>query len=296
VTTTVALTVGELRRRIARRIDAALRAGGRETNAGLDARIIVGHVLGVAANDVALIDDRAIDVEAEAAAMALAERRIGGEPVARLTGRKEFWGLDFALSPATLVPRPDTETVVAAALEWIDGQGRREEPLSILDIGTGSGAILLALLSELPRATGIGTDLSAEAVATAAGNAARFGLAERARFAVGDWAASVGGQFDLVVSNPPYVRRGDIGGLAVEVRGHDPHVSLDGGADGLEAYRTLVGDLDRLVAADGRAIFEIGAGQAEAVAAMAIENGWKPGFHKDLAGIIRVVRFEQAVR
>jgi release factor glutamine methyltransferase len=296
VTTVVGLTIGELRRRIARRIEASFRSGGREGSAALDARIVVAHVLGLAPNDVALIDDRAVDARAEAAATALAERRIGGEPVARLIGRKEFWGLEFVLSEATLVPRPDTETVVTVALEFLDRNGRRDDPLSILDIGTGSGAILLALLSELPKAMGVGTDISPEAVATAAENAMRFGLAERARFVVDDWASTVEGAFDLVVSNPPYVRRGEIGGLALEVREHDPQLSLDGGVDGLDAYRVIIGDLDDLVATHGRAIMEIGAGQAEAVADIAAKNGWKARFHSDLAGVTRVLELDRAVR
>jgi release factor glutamine methyltransferase len=296
VTVAVMMTVGDLRRRIARRIDDAFRRDGRDGTPALDARIIVAHVLGVAPNAIALIDERAVDEATEAAALALAERRIAGEPVARLTGRKEFWGHDFVLSPAALVPRPETETVVSAALDFIDETGGRERALSILDIGTGSGAILLALLSELRQATGVGTDRSRQAIATAAGNASRFGLAGRSRFITDDWASAVAGPFDLVVSNPPYIERGTIGGLAVEVRGHDPHLALDGGVDGLDAYRAIVSDLDRLVAKRGSAFLEAGAGQAQAVATIASEKGWNARFHRDLAGTERVVQLTRMKR
>src|SRR5205085_9920640 len=151
----------------------------------------------------------------------LARRRLAGEPVARILGQKEFWGLPLALSPATLVPRPDTETVVELALQMLREGSASRQP-RIADLGTGTGAILLALLSELPEATGIGTDISDEALETATANAARLGLAPRASFIGCDYASALSGSYDLIVSNPPYIRSSDIAGLAVEVREHDP--------------------------------------------------------------------------
>ena len=151
-----------------------------------------------------------------------ARRRLAGEPVARILGEKEFWGLPLQLSSATLVPRPDTETVVELALELLRAGGGLDRPLRIADLGTGSGAILLALLSELPAAQGFGTDISQAALHTAAANAARAGLSERATFVACDYASGLSGPFDLIVSNPPYIRSADIDGLAAEVRNHDP--------------------------------------------------------------------------
>ncbi len=164
-------------------------------------------------------------------------RRLAGEPVARILGAKEFWGLPLQLSAATLVPRPDTETVVELALEMLRAEPEPKRRLRIADIGTGSGAILLALLSELPDAFGVGTDVSVAALRTASRNAARLGFASRTAFVACDYAAALSAPFDLMVSNPPYIRSADIAGLATEVRDHDPIVALDGGADGLDAYR-----------------------------------------------------------
>jgi len=167
-------------------------------------------------------------------------RRLAGEPAARILGSKEFWGLPLKLSPATLVPRPDTETVVELALEMLRADGVAGRSLRIADLGTGTGAILLALLSELPAAQGTGTDISAEALETARDNAARLGFSDRAAFVRCDYASALSGPFDLIVSNPPYVRSADIATLAPEVRDHDPLAALDGGADGLDAYRALI--------------------------------------------------------
>jgi release factor glutamine methyltransferase len=204
--------------------------------------------------------------------------------VARIVGRKEFYGIEVELSPDTLVPRPDTETLVDAVL----ATRRHEDAVAILDLGTGSGAILLALLAELPNATGVGVDLSEGAVAAARGNAARLGLAERAAFAVGDWAAGIDRRFDVVVANPPYIESEAIAGLPVEVRDHDPHLALDGGADGLDAVRAILPDLDRVLAENGAAFVEIGFGQGPAVARLAAENRFVSTFRRDLAGIERV--------
>ena len=159
--------------------------------------------------------------------------------VARIVGMKEFWSLPFTVNAATLVPRPETETVVEAALAAVDAGGARNRPLRMLDIGTGSGALLLALLAELPNASGIGTDISIAAVQIARSNSTRNGLADRAGFVACDVAEALCGPFDLVVSNPPYVARDSITQLAPGVRDYEPHIALDGGADGLDAYRAI---------------------------------------------------------
>ncbi len=228
-------SVGGLRRRIASVL------AGRSDTAALDARFLVAHVLGRAARDLALLDDKSVSPEAVIEALALAERRKRGEPVGRIIGEREFWGLPFSLSPATLEPRPDTETVVSAALAAF--AARREEGLTVLDLGTGTGAILLALLSELPRASGLGVDRDFGAAATARLNARRLGLARRATFLVGNWADAVAGGFDLVVSNPPYIPSHEIDSLPLEVRSFDPYIALNGGKDGLNGYQAIIPDL-----------------------------------------------------
>ena len=286
---TAALTIGALRRRIALRLAQAFRGEARAAAAALDARILVAHALGIDANAVVLADERVADPAAERHADSYAERRIAGEPVGRIIGEREFWSLPLLLSPETLEPRPDTETVVSAALGWIDRDRRRDQPLAILDLGTGTGAILLALLSELPGASGIGVDLSPGAVRTAAGNAGRLGLGDRAQFVAGDWAAPLGRQFDLVVSNPPYIAAAEIAALPVEVRAHDPHLALDGGPDGLRAYREIINDLNRLIGPAGRCFIEVGAGQADAVARIGSSKGFVTAGHADLAGVCRVI-------
>ena len=251
----------------------------------LDARIIVAHVIGAAPSDLALREDESVGAEAVVRAMVLAARRVAGEPVARIVGEKEFYGLAFGLSPDTLVPRPDTETVVEAVLAAVLAQA----PVTVLDLGTGSGAILLALLAALPNARGLGVDVSAGAIATARANAERLGLSARATFAVGDWADGVAGRFDVITANPPYIETAAIAGLPVEVRDFDPHIALDGGADGLAAFRAVFADLDRVMANGGAAFVEVGAGQAHAVANIARAHRMVTVFRRDLAGILRVV-------
>jgi release factor glutamine methyltransferase len=218
----------------------------------------------------------------------MAARRAAGEPLARIVGEKEFWGLTFRLSPETLVPRPDTETVVSAALAAV-----RSRPAGtsqrILDIGTGSGAILCALLCELPDATGTGTDRARGALETARDNAGRLRLTGRADFVLTDWATAVAGPFDLVVANPPYIESREIAALPLEVRGFDPHLALDGGEDGLDGHRAIVADLGRLLGPRGRAFIEVGAGQADTVARLGAGFGFAASRYRDLAGIERVV-------
>jgi len=220
----------------------------------------------------------------------LANRRLAGEPVARILGHKEFWGLQLALSAATLVPRPDTETVVELALEMLRANPARQGT-RIADLGTGTGAILLALLSELHGAVGVGTDISQEALETARGNAARLGFSDRASFIRCDYAAGLTGSFDLIVSNPPYIRSNEIASLAVEVRDHDPQKALDGGPDGFDAYRTLIPQAARILSPGGTLVVEAGQGQAARIEALMTAAGLAPhGAPKaDLSGILRAV-------
>ncbi len=230
--------------------------------------------------------------ENEAAALeAFTRRRLGGEPVARILGQKEFWGLPLKLSAATLVPRPDTETVVEFALQILRAEGALEKPLRIADLGTGTGAILLALLSEIPTASGIGTDISTEALKTARANALALGIGDRATFVACDYASGLPGRFDLIVSNPPYIRSADIADLAVEVREHDPVAALDGGDDGLDAYRALIPQAAGLLAGNGALVVESGIGQSEAIEALMTAAGLVPAGppRPDLAGIPRAV-------
>ncbi|THD49039.1 MAG: peptide chain release factor N(5)-glutamine methyltransferase [Bradyrhizobium sp.] len=219
---------------------------------------------------------------------AWAMRRAAGEPLSRIAGKREFWGLEFALSPDTLDPRPDTETIVEAALSAV--AARRGEALRLIDFGTGSGALIAALLSELPAAHGLAIDVNAPTAAQARANLERLGLAARAEVRVGDWGAGIEGEYDLIVANPPYIRSADIAGLAREVRDHDPPLALDGGADGLAAYRALAPQVARLLGPRGRFFFEVGQDQAPAVIEIAAAAGLgELTTFADLAGILRVV-------
>ena len=258
--------------------------------AELDARILVGAALGLDLTGVITAATRPVTAAEAARLEDLACRRLKGEPVARLLGLKEFWGLPLQLSAATLVPRPDTETVVELALEMLRGGPDPDRP-RIVDVGAGSGAILLALLSELPGAYGIGTDISATALRTAAANARHLGLARRAAFVACDYVAALSGVFDLIVSNPPYIRSAEIIDLATEVRDHDPLSALDGGSDGLDAYRALVPQAARLLAPGGVLVVEVGHDQSADVerlmtaAGLTLERPPKA----DLAGTARAV-------
>ncbi len=275
----------------ARRALTARFKSGNIDSAELDARMLVGAVLGLDLTGMITTAGRILNTGESLRLEDFARRRLAGEPVARILGHKEFWGLPLQLSPATLVPRPDTETVVELALELLRAAGAAGRPLRIADLGTGSGAILLALLSELPGAHGFGTDISAEALQTARNNAARAGLAERATFMVCDYATGLSGPFDLIVSNPPYIRSADIGGLAVEVRDHDPIAALDGGTDGFDAYRTLIPQAAGLLAPGGALVVEAGEGQSPEIRGLMTAAGLTPaGAPKaDLAGIQRAV-------
>ena len=260
-------------------------------SAELDARILVGAALGLDLTGVIAAASRLVTAAEAVRLEHFARRRLNGEPVARILGAKEFWGLPLQLSTATLVPRPDTEMVVELALEMFRAAPHLDHRLRIADIGTGSGAILLALLSELPDAYGLGTDISAAALRTAKSNAARLGFATRADFIACDYAAALSGPFDLIVSNPPYVRSAEIMDLAIEVRDHDPHRALDGGKDGLDAYRALVPEAARLLAVRGALVVEIGHDQSGHIERLMVAAGLtleRPP-KADLAGIRRAV-------
>jgi len=260
-------------------------------SAEIDARTLIGAALNL--DLTGLIASRARTLTANEAARLdeYAQRRLDGEPVARIVGTKEFWGLPLKLSAATLVPRPDTETVVERALEILRAEDAQNRALRIADLGTGSGAILLALLSELPNAQGIGTDISTDALNTAQSNAAQLNLADRARFIRCDYASGLSGSFDLIVSNPPYIRSADIAGLAIEVREHDPRLAFDGGADGLSAYRALIPQSAAVLAPGGALVVEAGQGQSAAIETLMTGSGLTVDSRPktDLAGISRAI-------
>jgi release factor glutamine methyltransferase len=275
----------------ARRLLTARFKAGQIDSADLDARILVGAVLGLDLTGVISSAALLFTLEQAGRLEDFARRRLAGEPVPRIVGCREFWGLPLRLSAQTLVPRPDTETVVELALELARAAPAADRTLRIADIGTGSGAILLALLSELPEARGVGTDISVGALRTARANAVDLGFGSRAVFIACDHAAALSEGFDLIVSNPPYVRSAEIAGLAPEVRDHDPHRALDGGADGLDAYRALVPQAARLLTRGGALVVEVGQGQSAAVEGLMTEAGLireRPP-RPDLAGVARAV-------
>jgi release factor glutamine methyltransferase len=260
-------------------------------SAELDARILVGAALGLDLTGMIAAAARPVTAAEAARLEDVTRRRLAGEPVARILGHKEFWGMPLQLSAATLVPRPDTETVVELALEMLRATPRPDRPLRIADIGTGSGAILLALLSELPDAYGVGTDINVAALRTASTNAVDLGFAHRATFIACDYAAALSGRFDLIVSNPPYIRSTEIADLAVEVRDHDPLGALDGGTDGLAAYRALIPQAACLLMPGGALVVEAGHGQSGDIQGLMTAAGLR---HErppkaDLAGIQRAV-------
>ena len=271
---------------------AALTRGNVES-AALDARLLLAAATGL---DMAALIARSGDEIPKLANATFKNhmiRRLAGEPVARILGETEFWGLQIKLNAATLVPRPDTETLVEAVLREA---GRRTPEITICDLGTGSGAIAIALLSELPRARAVATDISEEALSIARLNAERHGVSSRLSLRRMDFAEGLEGPFDIVVANPPYIRSDAIGGLQREVRDHDPRVALDGGPDGLAAYRTILGRAAELLGNSGFLALEVGHDQAESVAALCREAGLsRLSSVKDLAGNWRVVTAHSGV-
>ncbi|MPZ59230.1 MAG: peptide chain release factor N(5)-glutamine methyltransferase [Rhizobiales bacterium] len=256
----------------------------------LDARVLIGHALSLDHAGMIRDANRPLSRKEVDVIAAVAARRFKREPVARIVGVKEFWSLPLSVSAATLVPRPETETVVEAALTAVDTNGGRQRPLRLLDIGTGSGALLLALLAELPKATGVGTDVSFAALEVARSNAVRLSLAGRAGFIACDVAAALRSPFDLIVSNPPYVVHDAIATLAPGVRDYEPHVALDGGTDGLDAHRAIAAQVPTVLAPGGLLVVEIGAGQGAAVEAIMQGHGLAvTALTRDISGILRAL-------
>lgn len=271
---------------------ALMKSAGLDTPV-LDARLIVQHALGIDWNSLFMAADQPLAEDERARLEAELTRRAAHEPVSRIVGHRHFWTLNLSVTPDTLDPRPDTETLIEAAVAAIPD---RKTPLTILDLGTGTGALLIALLSEYPEATGIGVDLSPAALAVAKSNAESHGVGGRAAFRQGSWADGIAGPFDLIVSNPPYIEQGDLAGLPPEVREHDPVLALDGGADGLDAYRAIVPALGRLMTGGSLAILEIGAGQGDDVVAIAEAHGLKSTERRrDLGAIERALSFKRAI-
>jgi release factor glutamine methyltransferase len=252
-----------------------------------EARLTVGAACGV--SGAAMIAEPEQPLGAAAGKLTnFAARRAAGEPLSRIVGSREFWGLALTISPDVLDPRPETETLVEAAVALF--RDRRMDALRILDLGVGSGALLCALLAEFANARGLGVDISAPAARMARGNIELCGLTRRAQIRVADWTDDLVGPFDLIVSNPPYVRSADIEGLSREVRDFDPRLALDGGSDGLDAYRAMVPKSAPLLAGGGWLLLEIGAGQAADVVAIATRAGFAEcAVHRDIAGLGRVV-------
>ncbi|MCM0020095.1 MAG: peptide chain release factor N(5)-glutamine methyltransferase [Tagaea sp.] len=256
-------------------------------NPRLDARLIVGAAAGATIEQMIARPETPVDADSAAFARALAERRADGAPIAYLLGAKEFWSLDFAVTAATLVPRPDSETLVEAALARCADWSRAWR---VADLGTGSGCLLLAFLSERPHATGVGLDASIDALSVARANAHAHWFDARARFVCGSWTAALAGPFDLIFANPPYIPSDDIPLLAREVRDYEPYEALHGGADGLDHYRAILADLPRILAPGGAVVFEVGQGQALPVADLCELADLKvEAIRRDLGGISRCV-------
>jgi release factor glutamine methyltransferase len=245
--------------------------------------VLLAHALGFTQSDLIRNPGQQIDTTIYER---LLVRRIGHEPVALIVGRREFWSMEFMVSPASIIPRPDSETLIEAAVAAF---GDRRQPTKIIDLGTGTGCLLLALLQEFPTAFGIGVDLAPDAAALAKANASRLGLRSRSAFLVGDWTEAFSGSFDLVISNPPYIPGPEVATLMPEVAHYEPRLALDGGPDGYDAHRTILSDLNRLLEPNGIAILELGRGQANYVSYLAREAGFQASFRMDLAEIPRAI-------
>jgi len=264
-----------------------------------EARLLLAAATGLSPAELVAEPKRPLDEAAAGRLAELARRRESREPLSRILGRREFWSLSFALGPETLDPRPDSETLIEAALAWRGPRrGRAEGPtLKILDLGTGTGCLLLALLSELPRAEGLGIDAQPGAVAVARANAETLGLGARARFRTGDWGRGIGQRFDIILCNPPYVPAAEIDRLEPEVARFDPWLALSGGSDGLDSYRALALRLPDLLAEEGRAFIELGFGQVAAATRLFEAGGLQAvDCRSDLAGIPRCLILGQQKR
>jgi release factor glutamine methyltransferase len=280
----IACTVSDALKRATRRLSANGIAGARQ-----DAQILLSHVTGYSraqqVADIGLVLSPAAEMQFES----LVDRRVNREPVSHLLGQREFWSLPFIVNSAVLDPRPDSETLVEAALDYCPEESAE---LSILDFGTGSGCLLLSFLKERPNVTGVGLDISADALGVAQQNAAQLGLSSRVRFLRGNWGACLSGRFDIIISNPPYIPRLDIVDLEPEVFDFEPLVALDGGEDGLATYRQLMPEIQRLLSPEGIGVVEIGTGQKDAVSRILKESGLVMlEVRADLAGIDRCIIF-----
>lgn len=269
---------------------AMLREAGNETPR-LDARILLSEACGVDASRILGWPEDAVTPEQAQLFQTMIARRLAHEPVSRILGKRDFWRHTFKVTDDTLDPRPDSETLV----EWaIDCAGRFDAP-KMIDFGTGTGCLILSVLGDVPKASGIGVDISAGAVACAQENANALGLADRCDFRVSDWMENlpeetIAAGFDIMISNPPYIAHREMASLAPDVRDYDPYGALSDGADGLGAYRILTGVAARLVRAGGQVIFEIGQGQEDAVRALLIQHGFDAiAYRRDLGGIVRCV-------
>jgi len=284
--------------------EALRKIGSRLAPAGIaeprrEARLLLAAATGLSPAELVAEPKRPLDEAAAGRLAELARRRESREPLSRILGRREFWSLSFALGPETLDPRPDSETLIEAALAWRGPRrGRAEGPtLKILDLGTGTGCLLLALLSELPRAEGLGIDAQPGAVAVARANAETLGLGARARFRIGDWGQGIGQRFDVILCNPPYVSAAEIDRLEPEVARFDPWLALSGGSDGLDSYRALALQLPDLLAEEGRAFIELGFGQVAAATRLFEAGGLQAvDCRSDLAGIPRCLILGQQKR
>ncbi|MCO5145617.1 MAG: peptide chain release factor N(5)-glutamine methyltransferase [Aquamicrobium sp.] len=280
-------TLGALLRHVRR----ALEEAG-VTDAGLDARLIVEHAAGASRTDLVTDSGRPIGHAQVEAARTMLARRLAGEPVHRILGSREFYGLRLALSAGTLEPRPDTEALVEAALPFARRAADRHGACRILDLGTGTGAVALALLAQEPRAQAVASDISPDALATAAANADMTGVAPRFTAVRSDWFGGIEGRFHLIVSNPPYIASSEIAMLAKEVREHDPRAALDGGADGLDAYRAIAAGAPAHLETDGVVAVEIGIGQEADVEALFATQGFGlASTARDLGDVLRALVF-----
>lgn len=258
-------------------------------SAALDARLLLQHLTGLAHSDIIANPDLPVAHEQVRAFEHLLARRLRHEPVSRILGMREFYGRPFAVTGAVLDPRPDTETLIEAALRNLQPAAR------ILDLGTGSGAIIVTLLAEAPQATGVAADLSPAALSVARCNAQRLSVLPRLELVESDWFSAIAGEFDMIVSNPPYIHSAGIAGLAPEVRNFDPHAALDGGTDGLDAFRAIAESASGFLLPGGHVLVEIGMGQEIAVSAIFTANGFLGLEHRrDLAGHVRCLVFAKS--
>ncbi|MEN3791679.1 peptide chain release factor N(5)-glutamine methyltransferase [Fulvimarina sp. MAC3] len=283
---TASPTIGDVLRSAVRQLNVAGIA-----DAELDARFLMAGALDIETSTLLARRERAIEPQAKANFSGFIARRLAGEPVHRILGRRGFYGRDFELSSGTLEPRPDTEIVVEMGIAFLKSR-KRTGPLRFLDIGTGSGVIALSILAELPVTTGVATDISEDALATARRNAERLQVGDRFEAFLAEYTAGIAGPLDLVVSNPPYVPTRDIEGLSSEVRDYDPRAALDGGQDGLDAYRAIASETRGILAEGGSVILEIGYDQQDTVSRIFEGQGFTLSEWKmDYGGVVRALRF-----